>query len=119
MAIPAKKNRGFDPSTFLATIGDGRKSLVVSRKRGIFTQGDPADAVFYIQSGEIKLVVVSENGKDGVIAMLGPVTVTGVGGAPMRDADLALISVCPVPFPIGMPMGDTAAIDLSADLHVT
>lgn len=56
----AKKKRGFDPGTFLATIGEGRKSLTVSKKQGIFTQGDAADAVFYIQEGKVRLTVVSK-----------------------------------------------------------
>ena len=79
MAIPAKKNRGFDPSTFLATIGDGRKSLVVSRKRGIFTQGDAADAVFYIQKGKVRLTVVSKTGKEATIGILGEGNFFGEG----------------------------------------
>jgi len=60
----------FDAQAFLASAGAGRSAAKYSAKRNVFQQGDPADAVFYIQSGEIKLVVVSENGKDGVIAML-------------------------------------------------
>ena len=45
-AAAAKKIREFDPNTFLATIGEGRKSLAVSKNQGIFAQGDAADAVF-------------------------------------------------------------------------
>jgi CRP/FNR family cyclic AMP-dependent transcriptional regulator len=66
----AKKNREFDPNTFLATIGEGRKSLIVSKKQGIFTQGDVADAVFYIKKGKVKLAVVSKIGKEATIGML-------------------------------------------------
>ena len=44
-----KKKREFDPNTFLATIGDGRKNVAVGKKQTIFAQGDGADAVFYIQ----------------------------------------------------------------------
>ena len=62
--MPARKNRELDPGTFLATIGEGRKSLSVSRKQGIFTQGDAADAVFYIQKGKVRLSVVSKTGKE-------------------------------------------------------
>jgi hypothetical protein len=51
--------RKFDPRAFLATIGEGRKFLHVERKHGVFAQGDTADAVFYIQTGKIKLSVVS------------------------------------------------------------
>jgi CRP/FNR family cyclic AMP-dependent transcriptional regulator len=70
MAMSIKKNREFDPRTFLATIGEGRKSLAVSKKRGIFTQGDAADAVFYIQKGKVRLSVVSKTGKEAIIGIL-------------------------------------------------
>jgi len=70
MAIAARKNREFDPTTFLATIGDGRKNLTVSKKHGIFTQGDAADAVFYIQKGKVRLTVVSKTGKEATIGIL-------------------------------------------------
>jgi CRP/FNR family transcriptional regulator, cyclic AMP receptor protein len=70
MAIPARKSREFDPITFLATIGEGRKSLTVSRKQSIFTQGDAADAVFYIQKGKVRLSVVSKTGKEAVLGIL-------------------------------------------------
>ena len=45
----AKKRRDFNPRTFLATIGEGRKILAVAKKQAIFAQGDEADAVFYVQ----------------------------------------------------------------------
>jgi CRP/FNR family transcriptional regulator, cyclic AMP receptor protein len=69
-ASKAKKNRGFDPGSFLATIGEGRKSLVVSRKHGVFAQGDAADAVFFIQRGKVRLSVVSKTGKEATIGIL-------------------------------------------------
>ena len=56
----ARKNREFDPNTFLAMIGDARKILAVPKKQTIFTQGDEADAVFYVQKGKVKLTVVSK-----------------------------------------------------------
>src|ERR1035438_7097840 len=56
-----KKNREFNPATFLATIGDGRKNLTFAKKQAIFAQGDRADAVFYIQKGRVKLTVVSQD----------------------------------------------------------
>src|SRR5678816_1997711 len=65
-----KKNREFDPITFLATIGEGRKSLTVAKKQVIFTQGDAADAVFYIQKGQVRLTVVSKIGKEATIGIL-------------------------------------------------
>src|ERR1039457_5896913 len=79
MAIPARKNREFDPSTFLATIGEGRKSLTVPKKQGIFAQGDPADAVFYIQKGKVRLAVVSKTGKEATIGILGDGNFFGEG----------------------------------------
>ena len=59
-----RKKREFDPNTFLATIGDGRKNLAVAKKQTIFAQGDEADAVFYIQTGKVKLTVVSKTGRE-------------------------------------------------------
>ena len=67
----AKKPRDFDPQAFLSTIGEGRKLVLFQRKQGIFTQGDTADAVFYVQTGEVKLTVVSTSGKEATIGILG------------------------------------------------
>ncbi len=67
----AKKTRDFDPQAFLSTIGEGRKLVLFQRKQGIFAQGDTADAVFYIQTGEVKLTVVSTSGKEATIGILG------------------------------------------------
>lgn len=66
----AKKSGKFDPNTFLATIGDGRTSVTVSEKQGIFAQGDVSDAVFYIQKGKVQLTVVSQTGKEATIEIL-------------------------------------------------
>jgi CRP-like cAMP-binding protein len=70
MAAPAKKNGEFDPNTFLATIGDGRKILAIPKKQTIFAQGDVADAVFYVQEGKVRLTVVSTAGKEATIAIV-------------------------------------------------
>jgi CRP/FNR family transcriptional regulator, cyclic AMP receptor protein len=72
MSLPAvtKKIRGFDPKGFLATIGEGRKLLSVSKKQTIFTQGDKADSVFYIQKGRVRLTVVSKTGREATIGIL-------------------------------------------------
>jgi len=69
-AAAAKKKRGFDPNSFLATIGGGRKALAVPKKQNIFTQGDAADAVFYIQKGKVRLTVVSNTGREATIGIL-------------------------------------------------
>ncbi len=67
----AKKGRDFDLHAFLATIGEGRKFLFFAKKRRIFTQGDTADAVFHIQTGKVRLTVVSNDGKEATIGILG------------------------------------------------
>lgn len=67
---PTKMKREFDPNTFLATIGEGRRLLVAPQKQMIFTQGDRADAVFYIQTGKVRLTVVSKAGKEATIGVL-------------------------------------------------
>jgi CRP/FNR family cyclic AMP-dependent transcriptional regulator len=93
----AKTKRGFDPNTFLATIGEGRKSLVVSRKQRIFTQGDKADAVFYIQKGKVKLTVVSKIGKEATIGILDAGNFFGEGslaGQALRMGSASAMTVC-------------------------
>jgi CRP/FNR family cyclic AMP-dependent transcriptional regulator len=68
--VAAKKRPDFDPHAFLATIGEGRKLLHFKNKQGVFTQGDAADAVFYLQTGKVKLTVVSKTGKEATIGIL-------------------------------------------------
>ena len=75
----SRKNREFDPNTFLATIGDGRKILTVPKKQVIFSQGDEADAVFYVQKGKVRLTVVSKIGKEATIAIVGETNFFGEG----------------------------------------
>jgi len=69
-----KKQKGivsFDPQQFLATVGVARTITQCPKDYNIFSQGDPADAVFYIQQGRVKLKVKSKQGKEAVIAILG------------------------------------------------
>jgi len=69
-----KKQKGvvsFDPQVFLATVGAARTITECPKDYKIFSQGDPADAVFYIQQGRVKLKVKSKQGKEAVIAILG------------------------------------------------
>ena len=68
--MSVKKKRDFDLKAFLATIGEGRKVVFVRKKQPIFAQGDPSDAVFYIQNGKVKLTVVSNDGKEATIGIL-------------------------------------------------
>jgi CRP/FNR family cyclic AMP-dependent transcriptional regulator len=76
----AKKDRGFDPKEFLATIGEGRNVLAFAKKQTIFTQGDAADAVFYIQEGKVRLTVVSKTGKEATLGILSEGEFFGEGG---------------------------------------
>jgi len=79
----------FDDRTFLTSVGAGRTSTTIQPKQIIYRQGDPADAVYYIVAGKIQLTVVSEQGKEGVIAMLEPGEFFGEGciaGQPFRMA---------------------------------
>jgi CRP-like cAMP-binding protein len=92
-----KKKRDFDPHAFLATIGEGRKVVPFEKKQTIFAQGDAADAVFYIQSGKVKLTVVSNNGKEATIGILGEREFFGEGclaGQPLRMAAATAMTDC-------------------------
>jgi CRP/FNR family cyclic AMP-dependent transcriptional regulator len=93
----AKKTRGFDPDTFLATIGDGRKILSVSAKDVIFAQGDEANSVFYVQKGKVRLTVVSQAGKEATIAIVGERNFFGEGslaGQVLRMGSAAAMTDC-------------------------
>ncbi len=93
----ATPTRGFDPDTFLATIGDGRKILSVPKKEMIFAQGDAADAVFYLQKGKVKLTVVSKVGKEATIAIVGEGNFFGEGslaGQLQRMGSAAAMTDC-------------------------
>ena len=65
-----KRTPPFDPQTFLTRVGNGKTSLTSPKKHTIFSQGDAAEAVFYIQAGKVKLTVVSKQGKEAVVAVL-------------------------------------------------
>jgi CRP/FNR family cyclic AMP-dependent transcriptional regulator len=64
--------RDFEPEEFLANAGLGKKVIHLSRNEKAFSMGDPANAVFYIQKGRLKLTVTSKTGKEATVAMLGP-----------------------------------------------
>jgi CRP/FNR family cyclic AMP-dependent transcriptional regulator len=75
---PAKV-RAFDPKAFLAQTGLGRTIQRYRKNTVVFVQGEPADAVFYIQEGRTKLTVLSKQGKEATIALLGPDDFMGEG----------------------------------------
>ena len=98
-SLVAKNKRDFDPHAFLATIGEGRKFVLFSKKQGIFRQGDAADAVFYIQTGKVKLTVVSKTGKEATIGILGDRDFFGEGslaGQPLRMGSATAMTDCAI-----------------------
>jgi CRP-like cAMP-binding protein len=84
---PGNGRIAFDPKTFLATVNHGRTVTEYRAGDVIFLQASPADSVFYIQKGRIKIVVASKQGKEAVVALLGPGEFFGEGcliGQPLR-----------------------------------
>ena len=69
----------FNPQTFFKQAGSGNTTLSVPKKQVLFSQGDTTDAVFYVQAGKVKLIVVSPQGKEAVIAILEPGSFFGEG----------------------------------------
>src|SRR6202171_3758691 len=69
----------FNPQQFLAQLGNGKTTLTCPKNRILFSQGDAADAVFYIQTGQVKLTVISSQGKEAIIALLEPGAFFGEG----------------------------------------
>ena len=95
--LPAKKTRDFNPKEFLATIGEGRKVVTFPKKQTIFTQGDAADSVFYIQEGKVKLTVISQIGKEATLGILSEGGFFGEGclaGQPLRMGSASAITDC-------------------------
>jgi CRP-like cAMP-binding protein len=89
----------FDPRSFLAKTGIGRTISTYVKHQAVFTQGEPADAVFYILKGKIKIAVVSEQGKEAVVAILGPDEFCGEGclvAQPKRIATAFAMSECEI-----------------------
>ena len=79
----------FDPSVFLTKVGDAKTTREYRGKQTVFSQGDAADAVYFIQSGKVKLTVVSTRGKEAVVAILEQGNFFGEGclaGQPLRMA---------------------------------
>jgi len=97
---PTPKNGpNFDPQVFLDTIGRGRKALLFPKKQTIFAQGDPADAVFYLQTGKVRLTVVSKDGKEATIGILSDGSFFGEGslaGQPLRMGSATAMTDCAV-----------------------
>jgi CRP-like cAMP-binding protein len=93
--MPTKRRSSFDPKAFLAKVGEGRSIDRYRTDQIVFSQGDPADAVFYIERGEVKFTVVSEQGKEAVVAILGTNQFFGEGclaGQAQRIATVATMT---------------------------
>ena len=87
----------FDPVAFLTTVGAGRNIARHSKKEVIFAQGEDADAVFYVRKGKIKVAVLSKDGKEAIVALLGPDEFVGEGcliGQPKRLATASALTEC-------------------------
>jgi CRP/FNR family cyclic AMP-dependent transcriptional regulator len=89
----------FDPQVFLATVNGGRTIAKYRKGQAVFSQGTPADAVFYIRKGRVKITVVSEQGKEAVVAILGADEFCGEGclsGQPRRMATAMAMTDCEI-----------------------
>src|SRR5271167_4779889 len=88
----------FDPQVFLAKVNGGGRTISDYRKDQIlFRQGDPSDSVFYIQSGKVKKTVISEQGKEAVVALLGTGDFFGEGcltGQQLRLSTVSAMTEC-------------------------
>ena len=96
-AVALKKIPEFSPKDFLATIGTGRKLVSLPKKRAIFSQGDKADSVFYIQKGRVRLSVVSKSGKEATIGIVHEGDFIGEGalaGQVLRMSSAAAMTPC-------------------------
>ncbi len=97
--VRKRRKAPFDPKTFLAKVGEGKTISKYRKDQIVFSQGQVADAVFYIQKGKVKLTVLSEHGKEAVVAMLGPGDFFGEGclnGHALRIATTRAMDECTI-----------------------
>src|ERR1700680_3914824 len=95
--IATTKKRDFDPTKFLTTIGEGRTFLPVPKRQTIYAQGAACAAVFYIQTGKVRLTVGAKNGKEATIGILNPGDFFGEGGLagqPLRMGTATAMTDC-------------------------
>ena len=87
----------FDPKVFLAKVGEGKTIFEYRKDQIVFAQGDIADTVFYIQKGRVKVVVISEQGKEAVVGILEPGQFFGEGcmnGHSLRISTTTALEEC-------------------------
>jgi CRP/FNR family cyclic AMP-dependent transcriptional regulator len=92
-----KRKKPFDVQVFLNTVDGGRTVSSYQKNQKVFSQGDPGDAVFYIQEGKVKVCVVSEQGKEAVVALHGNGDFFGescLNGHPLRVATVVTMTDC-------------------------
>src|SRR3984957_15792435 len=97
--MKSKPKPPFDPKVFLAKADGGRTISKYRINQVVFSQEDAADSVFYIQDGKVKVTVLSEQGKEAVIAVLGPDEFCGEGclaGKPKRMATATAMTECKI-----------------------
>jgi CRP/FNR family transcriptional regulator, cyclic AMP receptor protein len=96
--LVAKRSKiSFDPKAFLSKVNGGRAISDYRKDQIVYRQGDPADSVFYIQSGKVKKTVLSEHGKEAVVALLGTGDFFGEGcltGQLLRLATVSAMAEC-------------------------
>jgi CRP/FNR family transcriptional regulator, cyclic AMP receptor protein len=97
--VKKRAKASFNPTKFLAKVGEGKTISKYRKDQIVFSQGEVADSVFYIQQGKVKLTVVSEQGKEVVVAILGPGQFFGeacLNGNPLRIATSMALEECVV-----------------------
>jgi CRP/FNR family transcriptional regulator, cyclic AMP receptor protein len=95
IAMRAKTKRSFDVKSFLATVDGGRTKTTYRKNQTVFSQGDTADAVFYVLNGTVKVTVTSAQGKEAVVALHGKGDFFGEGclnGQQLRLATVAAMT---------------------------
>lgn len=97
MVAKANRKQPFDVKVFLSTVDGGRSVAKYRKARKVYSQGDQADTVFYIQDGKVKVCVVSEQGKEAVVALHGPGDFFGEGclnGHSVRTTTVVTMTEC-------------------------
>lgn len=108
-----KKTRPFNVNVFLSSVDGGRTIDSYAKNQTVFAQGDPADSVFYIREGKVKISVLSERGKEAVVALHGKGDFFGEGcltGQPRRLATAAAMTDCVI-----MRLGKAAILSVLHD----
>src|SRR4029450_767179 len=109
-AMAIEQRSSFDTKSFLAKVGEGRSIGKYRKDQIVFSQGAPADAVFYIQKGKAKVTVVSQQGKEAVVAILGTNEFFGEGclaGQALRIATVRTMTDCVI-----MRLEKSAVVDV-------